>query len=114
MMVIEHEGALLLERRPAPGLWGGLWCFPQIDADEDAASLCVSRYGVYVEPAERLPTIDHGFTHFRLSISPLRMRAVRLTPRAAESDHRWIETGDIRDAAVPAPVRRILELLAKS
>jgi A/G-specific adenine glycosylase len=114
MMIIEHEGTLLLEKRPAPGLWGGLWCFPQVDPEEDAGSLCVSRYGVHVELTETLPTIDHGFTHFRLSISPLRMRATRLAPRAGEADHRWIEKDSIKDAPVPTPVRRILALLAKS
>jgi A/G-specific adenine glycosylase len=114
MMIIEHEGTLLLEKRPAPGLWGGLWCFPQIDPGEDAGALCVSRYGVHVELAETLPTIDHGFTHFKLSISPLRMRAMRLAPRAGEADHRWIEKDNVKDVAVPTPVRRILALLAKS
>jgi A/G-specific adenine glycosylase len=111
MVVIEHEGALLLERRPAPGIWGGLWCFPQIDIDDDVSSLLATRYGVQVEAAEILPTLDHGFTHFRLAISPIRMRATRVTPRAGEADQRWIEASHVGDAAVPAPVRRILELL---
>ena len=114
MIIIEHEGALLLEKRPAPGVWGGLWCFPQIDLEEDVGSLCLHRYGVHVAAPEMLPTIDHGFTHFRLTISPLRMRATSVTPRAGEADHRWIETSTVNDAAVPAPVRRILELLAQS
>jgi A/G-specific adenine glycosylase len=114
MMIIEHEGALLLEKRPAPGLWGGLWCFPQIDPAEDVSAFCMNRYGVHVERPEVLPTIDHGFTHFRLSISPMRARALRVTPRAGEADHRWIEMGNVGNVAVPSPVRRILELLTLS
>jgi A/G-specific adenine glycosylase len=114
MIVIEHEGALLLEKRSAPGIWGGLWCFPQVELDEDVAALCTSRYGVHVEPAQMLPTIDHGFTHFRLTISPIRMRATSVTPCAAEADRRWIRTSTIKESAVPAPVLRIVELLARS
>jgi A/G-specific adenine glycosylase len=112
MMIIEHGGALLLEKRPAPGLWGGLWCFPQVDLEDDVTALCASRYGVQVEPAEVLPTVDHGFTHFKLSISPLRMKASSVAPRAGEADHQWIEAGTVKDAAVPTPVRLILALLA--
>jgi A/G-specific adenine glycosylase len=114
MMIIEHEDALLLERRPAPGIWGGLWCFPQIDVDEDASAICVSRYGVHAEAAEMLPTVEHGFTHYRLSISPMRLRATRVTARVCETDHRWITASKVRDAAVPAPVRRILDLLPQA
>jgi A/G-specific adenine glycosylase len=114
MIVIEHEGALLLEKRSAPGIWGGLWCFPQVELDEDVASLCTSRYGVHVGPAEMLPAIDHGFTHFRLTISPMRMRATSVALCAAEADRRWIRTSTIKEAGVPAPVLRIVELLAQS
>ena len=27
--VFIHQGKILLERRPSPGIWGGLWCFPE-------------------------------------------------------------------------------------
>ena len=114
MMIIEHEDAFLLEKRPAPGIWGGLWCFPQIDLDEDVSAVCVSRYGVHVEAAKMLPAVQHGFTHFRLSISPMRLRATGVAPRAGETDHRWIRASKVREAGVPAPVRRILDLLEQS
>jgi A/G-specific adenine glycosylase len=112
MMVIEREGALLLEKRPAPGIWGGLWCFPEVDPGEDAAILCARRFGVHVQHTGTLGPVEHGFTHFKLTISPTRMRVTSLTPRAAEGDYRWIELDAIKEAAVPAPVRRIVDALA--
>src|ERR1700682_5011018 len=30
-LVLRHEGGVLVERRPAPGIWGGLWCFPELE-----------------------------------------------------------------------------------
>jgi A/G-specific adenine glycosylase len=56
--------------------------------------------------------VEHGFTHFKLTISPTRMRVTSFTPRAAEGDYRWIELDAIKEAAVPAPVRRIVDALA--
>ena len=84
MMIIEHGGAVLLEKRPAPGVWGGLWCFPEIEPCDDAAALCMSRYGVRVESVEPMHAVEHGFTHFTLTISPVRMRATRIVPHAGE------------------------------
>ena len=101
MMIIEHEGALLLEKRPAPGIWGGLWCFPQIDLEEDVGAVCAHRFGVHVAAPEMLPTIDHGFTHFRLTISPMRMRATSVTPRAGEADQSLDRTSTSRMRRCP-------------
>src|SRR5687768_11234269 len=53
--VYRNAGRVMLERRPSPGIWGGLWCFPE---------KAVLKAGT----ARRLEPIDHGFTHFRLRI----------------------------------------------
>ena len=58
--MLRRTGAVLLERRPAPGIWGGLWCFPGADAGQRAGAA-----------PRRLEPIEHGFTHFRLRIQPL-------------------------------------------
>jgi A/G-specific adenine glycosylase len=56
----------------------------------------------------------HGFTHFNLTISPQRVRVRALVPRAAEPTHQWLQLDAAKDAAIPAPVRRILESLVVS
>ena len=111
MLVIEHRGELLLEKRPAPGIWGGLWCFPELDAGEDAALACAQRFGARVHAIERLPDVEHGFTHFSLTISPQRLQVVSLVPHAAEGAQQWLSPAKLREAAIPAPVRRIVETL---
>src|SRR4029077_10508870 len=30
MLLLLHEGEVLLEKRPPTGVWGGLWCFPEM------------------------------------------------------------------------------------
>jgi len=87
------RGKVLLERRPAPGIWGGLWCFPE-------ASVAPPR-------ARKLAPIDHGFTHFRLRIQPF------LCKSRGRTDGLWIDLAEARDAAVPTPVRNLLEELTQ-
>jgi A/G-specific adenine glycosylase len=86
-----RDGKVLLERRPAAGIWGGLWCFPEVQANKTRV-------------VRRLPAIDHGFTHFRLQVQPLLCDA----PRTAG---RWMDIAKAIAAAVPAPVRKLLEEL---
>lgn len=111
MLVLQHAGEVLLERRPAVGVWGGLWCFPEAAPGEDLGKICARRFGASVGAAQALPVFEHGFTHFQLSIRPQRLRVARLAPHAAEPGHIWVSVEDAKAAAVPTPVRRILASL---
>ncbi|MFN7088187.1 MAG: A/G-specific adenine glycosylase [Burkholderiales bacterium] len=110
MLVLQHAGEVLLEKRPETGIWGGLWCFPEVAPGQDAeiGRICARRFGARVTAPEPLPALEHGFTHFRLSITPQRLRVTALAPRAAEPGHVWLPLEEARSAAIPAPVRRIL------
>jgi A/G-specific adenine glycosylase len=86
-----HEGRVLLERRASRGLWGGLLCFPERSLRQGKAT--------------RLPALEHGFTHFRLRIHPVRIDARRAGGAG------WMDLDAALAAAVPAPVRRLLREL---
>jgi A/G-specific adenine glycosylase len=111
MLVLQHAGEILLERRPAPGIWGGLWCFPEVGADETVEEACSRRFGALVGTVDPMPPVQHGFTHFSLTIRPRRIEVAKLDPRAGEPGIIWLSVGDARSAAVPAPVKRILARL---
>jgi A/G-specific adenine glycosylase len=111
MLILQHAGEVLLEKRPATGIWGGLWSFPEVTPEQDAHSLCAQRFGAQVTALEPLPVLEHGFTHYRLSITPQRLRVTALAPRAAEPGHIWLPLAEARSAAIPTPVRRILSSL---
>jgi len=107
--VILDGAAVLLQKRPALGIWGGMWCFPETDASTLAADAL--RLGVEIGEATLLAPIEHGFTHFRLRIHPMLIRVKRRTPLASETGVAWVEIEAALSYAVPAPVRSLLELL---
>ena len=111
MLVLRCAREILLEKRPATGIWGGLWCFPEAAAGEDFEALCARRFGAQVSALAPLPVLEHGFTHFRLSIVPQPMRVTRIVPRATEPGCIWLTVEAARRAAIPAPVKCILEAL---
>jgi A/G-specific adenine glycosylase len=110
MLVLEHKGAVLLEKRPAPGIWGGLWCFPEVSVEDDAIALCRRRFGAEVRALDRLPEVEHGFTHFSLTISPRHAEVSSVIPHVGAGEFQWLQNEQVREAAIPAPVRRILDL----
>ncbi len=111
MLVLQHAGEVLLEKRPSSGIWGGLWCFPEAAPGDDIKKICARRFGASVNAAEPLPLLEHGFTHFRLTIRPQRLRVARLAAHVAEPSHVWVTIAEAKAAAVPTPVKRILASL---
>jgi A/G-specific adenine glycosylase len=111
MLILQREREVLLEKRPAPGIWGGLWSFPEIAHLGDAVRELRTRFGVEVESEGTLPDLRHGFTHYALTITPALLRVTRLEHRAHSPGHVWLTPADAIGAAVPAPVREILRRL---
>ncbi len=111
MLALMCAGEVLLEKRPAPGLWGGLWCLPEVARHADLQAHCLQRFGARVLGVEKLPTLGHGFTHFTLDIRPLHVHVSALVPHAAEPGQVWVSLEEARGAAIPVPVRKILAQL---
>ena len=112
MLVLLHAGQVLLEKRATSGIWGGLWSLPEVAPNADVITLCAQRYGAEVATSVALPTVAHGFTHFKLDIEPRRLGVTRVAPRAAAPGVIWLPLEEALGAAIPAPVRRILAALA--
>ena len=115
LMLRDSRGALLLERRPPSGIWGGLWCFPECDPAADFRAECRSRFGVRPAAVAVLAPIAHGFTHFRLDVHPVLVE-VGGDEAAAVADPgamRWVPSGAVADIGLAAPVKRLIEELSR-
>ena len=111
MLILQRNREILLEKRPAPGIWGGLWSFPEIAHLGDAAGELRTRFGAEVTTEGTLARVRHGFTHYALTITPALLRVTRLERRAHSPGHIWLTPADAINAAIPAPVREILRRL---
>jgi A/G-specific adenine glycosylase len=108
VLLIERAGAILFEKRPASGIWSGLWSLPEIAVDDDVARYCKARFATDVVFGEALGPIEHGFTHFRLTIHPQKI-AVRKWPARAEAPGLvWLTRDDALAAALPAPIKALI------
>ena len=113
LLVLLHEQRVLLEARPPAGIWGGLLSLPELPVGAKASEWTAQRYACRVITVSPAPTLDHAFSHFRLRISPLLMDVEPRTV-AMEPGLSWTALDALANAALPAPVRRILEALHAS
>jgi A/G-specific adenine glycosylase len=114
MAVLRHGDDVLLEKRPATGVWGGLWSLPELATDADLAGIVAQRFGCDVRRADRLAPMRHAFTHFTLEIQPLLIDVGAPPPRAGEPGNVWLPLDTVATAALPAPVKRLLARIAAS
>ena len=111
MLILQSGAEVLLEKRPTVGIWGGLWSLPECSADADPGREIAS-LGYQAEGIRRGVDSSHAFTHFRLNIQPW-FAQVRRISGANEPGRIWLALHDIDAAALPAPVRRILDSLRR-
>jgi A/G-specific adenine glycosylase len=107
-LLLLHDSDILLEKRPGSGIWGGLWCPPQFD-DENAARDWFVQYGMRASVGERLEPFTHTFTHFKLHITPLKIQLASKPLHAAQPGSVWLDVEEALRAAIPTPVRAMLE-----
>jgi A/G-specific adenine glycosylase len=111
LLWLVHRDRLWLTRRPATGVWAGLWSLPEHD---DLAAL-QARLAGWPGSGEMLPAIEHALTHFDWTLQPLRwtlpprLGSIRLA--AVESQlppGRWVDTAEALAMGLPAPLRKLL------
>ncbi|MGI9260634.1 MAG: A/G-specific adenine glycosylase [Woeseiaceae bacterium] len=109
MLVVQHDDAIYLERRPPTGIWGGLYSFPEIESVEALTSWCerhLSAVPVEVEPTE---TYSHSFTHFDLDIRPVKVRLKSAPNVAADNeDAIWYRPEAPQKVGLAAPVKTLI------
>ena len=108
------DGTCWLERRPAPGIWGGLFCLPAFESIEALKAFLPSSLQFEMQP---LPPLIHVLTHKDLHLSPwrARLRCTHAWPSAVESgvgSGAWFSPSEWEGLGLPAPIRKLLEQYA--
>ena len=113
MLILLSGREVLLERRPPQGIWGALWSFPEIEPAENASAIANIRYRIEGGSGPTLSAIEHGFTHFHLTIHPRIVEVTRRDSSAREPGLMWMNVEDALLAAIPKPVKTLLETVQK-
>ncbi|WP_047552158.1 A/G-specific adenine glycosylase [Methylotenera sp. G11] len=111
MLILLQGDSVMLEKRPPSGIWGGLWSFPELEQGSDYTDIVQQRFGMSVCPQKALPELSHAFTHFKLHITPQPLQVNGPLAKTGEPGQVWLSIADALGAAIPTPVRKILQTL---
>ena len=112
LVVRDDRGRILLERRPQVGVWAGLWSLPETPGPDSALAALRDRHALDARVTAELDPFMHVFSHYRLRITPVMLRATACSARVADApDVRWLMPDELAAVGLPAPVRTLLETL---
>jgi len=113
------EGKLLVVRRPATGLLASLWKLPGgfvADGEKPKTELihCVKEeLGISIRAGEKLATVDHTYTHFKLTLSAWECTLWKGNPEAlACQAWRWASEPDLKKLPMSRVDRMILAAIS--
>ncbi len=114
LLMARNGPAVLLEKRPPTGIWGGLWSFPEF-ADRGAAEAwCSAELGAAHRIVGEWPIVEHAFSHFDFAMQPLEVEvdSGAVTAVADGERWRWHDTQAPGQVGLAAPVSKLLQRLA--
>lgn len=126
VLAMRGDGAVLLERRPPAGIWGGLWTFPQFEDHAAALSWMQMQKMDHQPPHQesrenryRLAPYSHSFTHFDLTLHPIVVRVAQPQNFVADVDKQcWYDPRQPAQIGLAKPsldlIRQLTQVAANS
>lgn len=110
VLIIENShGHILLEKRPPVGIWGGLWCLPVCELEEDVIQFCFNSLGLKVKPLKPLSPFRHTFSHYHLHIHPLILKVSNADTEVCHDNlNLWYNPHKPKAVGLPAPIKKLL------
>jgi A/G-specific adenine glycosylase len=109
LLILQNAvGEVLLQKRPATGIWGGLWSFPENNDEQILTGL-----GILDQTTGKSgPTFRHTFSHYHLEITPIHFR-INKTPLVMMEANQWLwyNLHDPPAVGLAAPVKKLIENL---
>jgi len=117
-ILFDRKERVLLVRRPASGLLGGLWKFPggerrkEEEVEEALARTVREELDLHVRAVKTIASVRHAYTHFRVIFHAYRCAIVRGRPKSlAGSEWKWVSAEELHSLALSKVERKILAAL---
>lgn len=120
-VIWNERGEILIDRRKAEGLLGGLWEFPggKIEPEETVED-CIRReieeeLGIQIQVGAQLCVVTHAYSHFKVTLNVHHCTHLSGEPQPIECDEiRWVTLDTIDTFPFPKANIQIIEALRQA
>lgn len=109
-LLLQQDNNVQMLKRPAAGLWGGLFGFFEFDSPEQRETY-LQTLNIDVSEQQELPGFRHTFSHFHLWIQPLQVKLSQPLAQVQQSAATWFTMDAIPQVGLSAPAKRLFEHL---
>jgi len=104
--------SVLMEKRPPSGIWGGLWCFYEIEDINQLPDLLTS-VNLKALSQHELTPFRHTFSHFHLDIHPLVVDCEQHNNQEINENNKqqWYNLQQAANVGLAASTKKLLTLL---
>jgi A/G-specific adenine glycosylase len=108
MLLCHDQHRVLLEQRPANGIWGGLWSPPEFSELDTLLAWTGNRHA---QAQQSWPITRHTFSHFHLDITPVPATLLANSVAEAPPGSCWYPLDHSVKLGLAAPVKKLLQRL---
>ncbi|MCP4985779.1 MAG: A/G-specific adenine glycosylase [Colwellia sp.] len=109
----DKKNQVLMEKRPPTGIWGGLWCFHELNEITELDDLLTS-LSLKALSSQTLPEFRHTFSHFHLDITPVVVDCQAYDSRKINEPNpqKWYDLNQGLSVGLAASTQKLLTLLS--
>lgn len=120
-VIVWRKQTILLRRRQAGERWAGLWDFLRFPLDASGSAALSQELldkvqlhsGLAVQPPQRIATIKHGVTRFRITLDCYTTRVNGEKIRLAAGEWRWVRVDELGEYPLSMTGRKLSRLLVE-
>jgi len=119
LAVIQHEKRFLIRKRPAEGLMGGLWEFPNIHLKKNEVMEKAlvggikQQHNLAITIDQTLPMIKHGYTSFKVQLHCFLCLSEKGIAQTEDSSTKWVTLEQLQQFSFPAAHKKLIQVLQK-
>ena len=116
-LILQNNHHVLLQKRPSPGIWGGLWSLPECQhalSQTDIADFCHQEWNIKKVKIKKIKLAEpfrHTFSHFHLDIHPVLVTLSHQQCIMEDNQQIWYNLREPQTIGLPTPIKKILRNL---
>lgn len=114
LMACNPDSAILIQKRPPAGIWGGLWSLPEFDSIEELKQWLSQTHEFDEDSLQVWDSMRHTFSHYHLDIQPVHID-IKAPKNIVMEDSTsvWYKPGTENDRGFPTPISKLFTKLSE-